>query len=68
VPWYITWLLPLAGLASSVRLRRWTLALGSFLVLTFMPATQIALSRLRVDPMSGPAGQVSFLRQQSLEH
>jgi hypothetical protein len=68
VPWYVTWLLPLAALASSIRLRRATLALTAYLVLAFMPATGIIFSHLQIDPMSGSAGQASNVRQQHLEH
>lgn len=68
VPWYVTWLLPLAALASSVRLRRATLVLTAYLVLAFMPATGIIFSHLQIDPMSGSAGQASQVRQHHLEH
>ena len=37
VPWYVIWLLPLAALATSVRLRRVALALTVFLIFAFMP-------------------------------
>ncbi|MGZ4203009.1 MAG: glycosyltransferase family 87 protein, partial [Thermoleophilaceae bacterium] len=68
VPWYVTWLLPLAALASSVRLRRAALVLTAYLVLAFMPATGIIFSHLQIDPMSGSAGQASQVRQHHLEH
>ncbi len=64
VPWYVIWLLPLAGLASSVRLRKVALAFTVFLVLTFMPATSMLLHTLRIDPLGGSAGQAS----QNLQH
>jgi uncharacterized membrane protein len=66
MPWYITWLLPLAALAGSVRLRRATLAFAAFLVLTFVPATGIVLSRLHIDPMAGSAAHASSVRERSL--
>ena len=68
VPWYITWLLPIAALARNARLRRATLALTAFLVLSFVPATGIVLSDLHIDTMGGSAGQASAGREQYLEH
>jgi hypothetical protein len=67
VPWYITWLLPLAALAGNVRLRRATLVLAAFLVLSFVPATGMVLTRLGIDPMAGAAGHASWDRQLVLE-
>jgi alpha-1,6-mannosyltransferase len=68
VPWYITWLLPLAALAANATLRRATVALTAFLVASFVPATGIVLSHLNVDTMSGSAGIASSGREQYLEH
>jgi hypothetical protein len=68
VPWYIVWLLPLAALGNSPRLRRATLALTAFLVLTFLPVTGIFLSTHGVNTMRGPAGRASWVRQRALEY
>jgi hypothetical protein len=67
VPWYVTWLLPFAALGASVRLRRAALILSTFLVLSFVPATGIVLSHLRIDPMAGSAAHASQVRQHTLE-
>ena len=67
VPWYIIWLLPLAALGTSLRLRRATLAFTAFLVLTFMPATSIFLSKHGIDPMGSAVGQASTSLQHKLE-
>jgi alpha-1,6-mannosyltransferase len=67
VPWYVVWVLPLAALGTSAWLRRWTLALTAFLIVTFVPLTDIVLNDLRVDPMSGPAGLRSLTLQRALE-
>jgi hypothetical protein len=64
VPWYIVWLLPLAALGTSIRLRRVAVLLTVFLIVTFIPATAIYFSDHRIDPLATPAGQV--LR--SLQH
>jgi uncharacterized membrane protein len=66
VPWYVTWLLPLAALGTSVRLRRATLAFTAYLVLAFMPATGIVLSHLGLNPMGSAVGQASKDRQHKL--
>jgi Glycosyltransferase family 87 len=64
VPWYIVWLLPLAALGTSIRLRRVAVLLTVFLIVTFIPATAIYFSDHRIDPLATPAGQVS----RSLQH
>jgi alpha-1,6-mannosyltransferase len=66
VPWYIIWLLPLAGLASSVKLRRATLAMTVFLLLAFMPATGIFLRATGINLMSSSVGQASTSLQHKL--
>jgi hypothetical protein len=67
VPWYVIWLLPLAALGTSVRLRRATLAFSAYLVLAFMPATGVVLSHLNINPMGSAVGQASKARQHVLE-
>jgi hypothetical protein len=68
VPWYIVWVLPLAALGASVRLRRATIAFTVFLVLTFVPATSLIMIKLRLSTMNGAASQASLVRQNKLEH
>jgi len=67
VPWYIVWLLPLAALGTSIRLRRATVAFTVFLVLTFIPATVMTLTNLGFHPMSTPVDRASAARQLRLE-
>jgi hypothetical protein len=57
MPWYAIWVAPLAALGASVRLRRATLALTVYLVLCFVPSTEILLSQHGLDPMGGSVGQ-----------
>jgi Glycosyltransferase family 87 len=64
VPWYVIWLLPLAALATSVRMRRAAIAFTVFLVLTFMPATPMFMRARGINLMSSAVGQAS----QSLQH
>jgi glycosyl transferase family 87 len=66
MPWYIIWLAPLAALGTSVRLRRATLALTVFLVITFVPATGIYLTDHNLSPLGTHAGQVSRALQRKL--
>ncbi|MGI8903863.1 MAG: glycosyltransferase 87 family protein [Solirubrobacteraceae bacterium] len=67
VPWYIIWLLPLAALATSLRLRRATLVLTVFLVLTFMPEAGVLLYDHGIDPMGGAPGHASKALAHRLE-
>jgi hypothetical protein len=68
VPWYIVWVLPLAALGSSIRLRRATVVFTVFLVLSFIPATSLIMTQLKLSTMIGPASQASLARQARLEH
>jgi hypothetical protein len=67
VPWYIVWVLPLAALGTSIRLRRATVAFTVFLVLTFVPATTLIMAQLKLNTMNGAASQASLARQYRLE-
>ena len=67
MPWYVIWVLPLAALGTSIRLRRAAFAFSVFLVLAFCPATAIYLGKLHIDPMATSAGQASLALQQKLE-
>ncbi|MBV9310974.1 MAG: DUF2029 domain-containing protein, partial [Solirubrobacterales bacterium] len=66
VPWYIVWVLPLAALGTSVRLRRATLAFTVFLVLSFIPETGILLINHGINPMGSSVGQASKALQRRL--
>jgi hypothetical protein len=67
MPWYVIWLLPLAALATGIRLRRTALALTVFLILSFMPVTQLYMSSHGIRPLGGAAGQASLSYQNKLE-
>jgi uncharacterized membrane protein len=67
VPWYVLWLLPLAALSRSPRLRAAALAMTAFLVITFVPWTGFVLSQHGVDTLSGSAGVASFQRESALQ-
>jgi hypothetical protein len=67
MPWYITWVLPLAAFGTSVRLRRATAALMVYLIISFVPVTGIILGQLHIDPKAGAASHSSRILQQRLE-
>ncbi len=52
MPWYVIWLLPLAALGTSVRLRRVALGLTVFLVLVFLPSSNKFWNLVDVNPLS----------------
>jgi glycosyl transferase family 87 len=66
MPWYVIWVLPLAALSSSVRLRRTALALSVFLVLVFLPSSPKFWGLIHFNPLSGSAGQASQTLQGKL--
>jgi hypothetical protein len=68
MPWYVLWALPLAALATSVWLRRATLALTVFLVLTFVPNFWVFLEHHHISPLRSPAGRAALALQKRLEH
>jgi Glycosyltransferase family 87 len=66
VPWYVVWLLPLAALGTSLRLRRAALVLTGYLVIAFAPMTGLILASKGVDLMSSPVGHASHVLQNKL--
>ena len=67
MPWYVIWVLPLAALSSSVRLRRTAVALTVFLIVSFMPATNLFMHAHGINPLSSSVGQASLSEQNKLE-
>jgi hypothetical protein len=67
MPWYVIWLLPLAALGTSIRLRRAAIVLTLFLILTFVPELWLYMARHDINPLSGSAGQASLTLQHKLE-
>ncbi len=67
MPWYVVWALPLAALARSVWLRRTTLVLTAFLVITFMPAFGSVLGAWGINPMWTSVGQAASAYQTKLQ-
>ena len=67
MPWYVIWVLPLAALSSSVRLRRTAVALTVFLIVSFMPATNLFMGAHGINPLGSSVGQASLSEQNKLE-
>lgn len=68
MPWYVLWLLPLAALASNVRLRQVALLASVFLIVTFMPYTSIVLRRLEINPTASPVGLSAWKYQWNAQY
>ena len=66
MPWYVIWVLPLAALATSVRLRGRRLALTVFLMITFAPEPALYMKQHHINPLRSPAGQASQTLQKKL--
>jgi hypothetical protein len=67
MPWYVVWLLPLAALGASLRLRRAAILVTVFLVLSFIPATGIVLGQLHLNLMGTALGRAARARTVRLE-
>jgi alpha-1,6-mannosyltransferase len=67
MPWYVLWALPFAALSTSVRLRRATLAMTVFLVLTFVPNLWVYMEHHHINPLRSPAGRAAVALQKRLE-
>jgi alpha-1,6-mannosyltransferase len=57
LPWYVLWVLPLAALSRSRALRRTTLALGAYLILTWMPSATAMDNAVGLRPTKTSLGQ-----------
>ncbi len=66
VPWYVVWLLPLAALGSSLRLRRASVVLTVYLVIAFAPMTGLILATEGINLMGSSVGQASHALQNKL--
>jgi hypothetical protein len=66
MPWYVIWMLPLAALGTSMRLRRAAGVLTVFLVLTFFPASWYFVGWLNFNPLNTVAGGASQTLQNNL--
>lgn len=66
LPWYVVWVLPLAALAGSRRLRVAALVLGAYLIVAWAPATGDLLNALHLHPGKTAVGRSHARAVQSL--
>lgn len=58
LPWYILWVLPMAALSDSRRLRTTALAMSAYLILIWMPLATAMDSALGFHPSKTPLGEL----------
>jgi hypothetical protein len=58
LPWYVLWVLPLAGLSSSRRLRTTALVLGVYLIIAWAPASGILWNKIGFHPEKTSLGRL----------
>jgi len=58
LPWYVLWVLPLAALSSSRRLRTTVLVLGVYLIVAWAPASGLVWSAIGFHPEKTPLGRL----------
>lgn len=57
LPWYIVWILPLAVLSSSRRLRTFTLVFGVYLIFVWVPLASRVFSAIHFSPTKTSLGE-----------
>jgi alpha-1,6-mannosyltransferase len=67
MPWYVIWVLPLAALGSSQRLRRVSIAFAAYLMLAFIPVTSIYEATHGINLLSSQNGQTASALEQELQ-
>lgn len=58
LPWYVIWVLPLAALSTSRRLRTASLALGVYLIVAWAPVSGLLWDRIGFHPEKTPLGRL----------
>ncbi len=58
LPWYVFWVLPMAALSSSVRLRRTALVLGAYLIVAWAPASGQLWNAIHFHPEKTSLGRL----------
>ncbi len=58
LPWYVLWVLPMAALSSSRRLRRAALALGVYLIVAWAPASGLLWNAIGFHPEKTSLGRL----------
>jgi hypothetical protein len=58
LPWYVLWVLPLAALSSSIRLRTAALVLGAYLIIAWAPASGLLWNEIGFHPEKTSLGRL----------
>jgi hypothetical protein len=58
LPWYVLWVLPMAALSSSTRLRRTALVLGAYLIIAWAPASGQLWNAINFHPEKTSLGRL----------
>jgi hypothetical protein len=58
LPWYVLWVLPLAALSGSRRLRTTALVLGAYLIIAWAPASGLQWNKLDFHPEKTSLGRL----------
>jgi hypothetical protein len=66
MPWYVIWVLPLAALGTSLRLRRAAVVLTVFLIVTFVPLAGNVFYGHGINPLNTKVGHASSALQKRL--
>jgi hypothetical protein len=66
MPWYVIWVLPLAALGTSLRLRRVAVVLTVFLIATFVPLAGNVFYGHGINPLNTKVGHASSALQKRL--
>jgi uncharacterized membrane protein len=66
IPWYVVWVLPIAGLVRPPAMRWASVLVTAYLLLSFVPVTTQYLDDHHVNPLDTPAGHASQLLQNRL--
>jgi hypothetical protein len=68
LPWYVLWILPLAAMSASRRLRVAAVLVGLFLVITWAPASGLLWSGIGFNPEKTPLGRTQERHIRELLH
>ena len=58
LPWYVLWILPLAALSSSLRLRKAALIVGVYLIISWAPASGLVFNAIGFQPENTALGRL----------
>jgi hypothetical protein len=68
LPWYVSWVLPLAALSASRRLRTVALILGAYLIIAWAPASGLLWNAIGFHPEKTSLGRLHQRAVRELLH